>query len=250
MEHTGTQLYSRGFFELQLAFAAKVALLSGCPLSETVGTHTNIYVRLAMGPRLDPASPDWMAYTSELAVARDPVALTYRLYCQRAHMRAGPTVTVSVGRFGYAHVDQDHVRLHFDPSGQTPDSPLALSNQVRRREELVALLQHVVASCPRVRVIGASWLYNIPAYRRIFPQPYLDQLHPIEPPFQRMPLWGQFLRRDGRLRDDPSATFRKRLAASTGVDDLASCFPFQVLMAVVPAAQILEQLGCTWGEAE
>jgi hypothetical protein len=58
-----TQLYSIEFFDLQLRFAARVAELSGLPLCETVGGHTNLYVRLAMGPRLDPTNPDWLKYT-------------------------------------------------------------------------------------------------------------------------------------------------------------------------------------------
>ena len=68
--------YSVDFFDLQLSFAAKVAALSGLPLSETVGSHTNIYVRQAMGPRLDSSNPEWVSFVSSLASSRDPLALT------------------------------------------------------------------------------------------------------------------------------------------------------------------------------
>ena len=69
-------IYSVEFFDLQLRFAAKVADLSGLPLSETVGSHTNIYVRLAMGSQFDGANPAWLEYLSTLATARDPAAWT------------------------------------------------------------------------------------------------------------------------------------------------------------------------------
>ena len=38
--------YSVEFFDLQIRFASKVAKLTGKPLGETIGSHTNIYVRL------------------------------------------------------------------------------------------------------------------------------------------------------------------------------------------------------------
>jgi hypothetical protein len=45
------------------------------------------------------------------------------------------------------------------------------------------------------RVLGASWLYNLPAYRRLFPDKYLASALPTAPKFQNMPLWGQTLAR-------------------------------------------------------
>lgn len=70
------EIYSLEFFELQLLFAAKVADPSGLPLAQTVGSHTNIYVRLAKGPRLDGANPAWLEDVSALANERDRAAWT------------------------------------------------------------------------------------------------------------------------------------------------------------------------------
>jgi hypothetical protein len=47
--------YSVEFFDLQLRFAAKVSKICCVPFAEAIGQYTNLYVRLAMGPRLDPA---------------------------------------------------------------------------------------------------------------------------------------------------------------------------------------------------
>ena len=244
---TGT--YSVEFFDLQLRFAAKVTELSGLPLSETVGSHTNIYVRLAMGPRLDPTNPDWAKYTSSLATAHDPLALTYRLYLQRAHLPAGPQVSASVGCFSYAPFGQDRMRLHFDPGQQLSDSPLSLANRQLRTRELTTLLSQAVSLSPNVHVVGASWLYNLSAYRRLFPQPYLDRLKPIAPPYQRMPLWGQFLHRDRTVRTEPAQRFHSRLRTSMLLQELGSCFPLPVLSAAVPAAWLLEQFNSTRDDA-
>ncbi len=245
---TKTETYSVEFFDLQLRFAAKVAELSGLPLSETVGSHTNIYVRLAMGPRLNPENPDWVNYTSSLATACDPLALTYEMHLQRAHLPVGPRMSASVGRFSFAPFSQDRVRLHFDPGQHLSESPLSLNNRQLRTQELAALLSQAASVSPNVNVVGASWLYNLSAYRRLFPQPYLDRLKPIEHPYQRMPLWGQFLHRDRTVRTVPAQHFHSKLATSMHLQELCSCFPSSVLSAAVPVAWLLEQYDNTRSE--
>ena len=233
------EIYSLEFFELQLLFAAKVADLSGLSLAQTVGSHTNIYVRLAMGPRLDGANPAWLEYVSALANVRDRAAWTYEAHLQRAHLPAGPPAAASVGCFSYAPWGPNRVRLHFHPGLQRSDSPLSLVNQHRRRQELTALLSKIVLLEPDIHVVGASWLYNLNSYRRLFPQRYLDSLQPIEPPYQRLPLWGQFLHRDRSVRTVAAQRFRTRLAQTTNFAELGSCFPLPVLSAAVPAAWLI-----------
>jgi hypothetical protein len=236
-------LYSIGFFDLQLRFAAKVAELSGLPLIETVGSHTNIYVRLGMGPRLDNANPDWLAYVSTLATQNDPAAWTYEVQCRRANLPTVPDVVASVGCFSYAPVGPSRVRLHFRPGSQLSDSPLSLSNAHPRRGELAALLSQVAALGDAVQVVGASWLYNLMAYRRLFPEPYLVGLKPVEHPYQRMPLWGQFLKRDRTLRSEPAKHFNSHIAKATSLAELSSCFPYRVLSTVAPVKLILAHMG-------
>ena len=107
-----------------------------------------------------------------------------------------------------------------------------------------------MSSHPGAHLVGASWLYNLPAYRRIFPQSYLDRLKPIDPPYQRMPLWGQFLDRDGKLRADSAQMFRTRLSTCTHLQDLGSCFPLQVPSTTAPVAWLLEQISNAEGEGE
>ncbi len=235
-------IYSVEYFDLQLRFATKVADLSGLPLIHTVGSHTNIYVRLAMGPRLDSANPAWLEYISTLATARDPAAWTHEVHLQRAHLRAGPEAAAAVGCFSYALVGPNRARLHFHPGHQLSDSPLSLANQHLRRRELTELLSKMAFDHPDIVVIGASWLYNLESYRRLFPRPYLDSLKPIEPPYQRMPLWGQLLHRDRSVRTGASQRFLSKLAQVATLEQLSSCFPLPVLSAAVPAAWLLAEV--------
>src|SRR5450755_2314630 len=193
---TTSRPYSAEFFDLQLRFAAKVAAVSGLLFFDAVGSYTNLYVRLAMGPRLDVTNPEWLTYFSGLTEASDPAGWTHRVHCERLHLPIGTPSEESVGCFSYARAGPGFVRLHFNAGDDLHDSPLSSANQSTRQGELAALLARLKASSgDNVRVLGASWLYNLSPYRRLFPEAYLAGLRPIEHPYQRMPRWGQFLNR-------------------------------------------------------
>jgi hypothetical protein len=96
--------------------------------------------------------------------------------------------------------------------------------------ELAALFEHVKRTLgPSPQVVGASWLYNLEAYRRLFPVSYLVTAHVITGRFQHMPLWGQFLDRHGAIKGDMAQRFQERLERQASLDGLDQCFPFQVL---------------------
>ena len=86
------------------------------------------------------------------------------------------------------------------------------------------------------RVVGASWLYNLAAYRQLFPGSYLAAARPIKRRFRHMPLWGQFVNRDGAVREDRARPFRARLGRQSSLQDLDDCFPFQVLALEAPVS--------------
>ena len=96
--------------------------------------------------------------------------------------------------------------------------------------DLAAVFEHVKRMLPQpLQVVGASWLYNLDAYRRLFPASYLATAHVIDHRFQHMPLWGQFLDRYGEIKKSMMRQFLERLERQSSLDSLAQCFPFQVL---------------------
>jgi hypothetical protein len=237
-------LHSVEFFDLQLRFAEKVAELSGTSLAEAVGTHTNIYVRLGMGQRLDVTHPDWQAYVSGLARASSKAKWTHAVHRRRIHLPAGPTPAKTVGCFSYAWAGDDCVRLHFHADNERAESPLSAANQRVRRKELASLLSDLKGSLgDNVSVIGASWLYNLHSYRCLFPEHYLASLRAVEHPYQRMPLWGQFLNRDRSVRVGAATRFLARITQASSLAQLESCFPFVVLATRSPARWLCEHTG-------
>lgn len=233
--------YSIEFFELQLRFAKRVAELSGTPFKETVGSHTNLYVRLAMGQFFDASNPEWQQYVEGLLDAPDQAAWTHRIHLLRGRLRSGPVPDRTEGCFSYETLDEGRVRLHF----QTQVGKAALTRKAcgDRLIELANLFAYLKASSSDgIKVVGASWLYNLNCYRRLFPGRYLASLRSIDHPYQRMPLWGQFLRRDRTVRSEASRDFLAGIARAKSLLELSQCFPLSVQATTAPATWFYDHL--------
>ena len=223
-------IYSRGFFDLQLHFARKVATLAGLPLERALLDYTNLYIRFGLGRDFDAAHPTWRQYLAGLRDSNDAREWTYGFYSRRANVMAGPPTVASFGCFAYARLSGDRIRLHFENADRDRHSSLGIERVGERLADLTALFAHVQRTLPQpLRVIGASWLYNLDAYRRLFPVSYLATARVIEGRFRHMPLWGQFLDRYGEIKERMTRPFLERLERHSSPDKLDQCFPLQVL---------------------
>jgi hypothetical protein len=235
--------YAKAFFDLQLEFAERVGGVTGLPLERAVLQYTNFYIRFGLGGDFDPAHPGWREYAAGLGDAEDRGDWTYRYFMSRPHAVAWPPVVATFGCFAYARLGEERIRLHFH-NADADGSPLANERRAERRAELAALFAHVRrAGGPPVSVVGASWLYNIEAYRRLFPTSYLATARVMTGRFQHMPLWGQFLDRRGEVRPSMAERLLERLARQSALDGLDDCFPLQVLRLEVPVRELNEFYG-------
>jgi hypothetical protein len=222
--------YAKAFFDLQLQFARKVTVLAGLPLARALLEYTNLYIRFGAGRDFDPAHPIWQEYLAGLHQTDDSREWTYRFYVKRPEALAAPTVVASFGCFSYARLTGDRIRLHFRNTETEGHSPLGIDRRGQRLADLAALFEHVKRTQREpLRVIGASWLYNLEAYRRLFPAPYLATAHVLRPRFRHMPLWGQFVDRHGEIKEGLTRQFLERLERQASLDSLDQCFPFQIL---------------------
>jgi hypothetical protein len=235
-------IYSKAFFDLQLRFARKVAALSDMPVARTALEYTNLYIRFGLGRDFDPAQPIWREYVAGLGAADDPGEWTYRFYLGRAEAAAPPGVVATRGCFSYARPSGDVIRLHFQNAEIGGRSPLGKDRAGQRMADLSALFGHVKRTQdPPLRVLGVSWLYNLDAYRRLFPPSYIASARVAEPPrFRHMPLWGQFLDRHGQVRTSPARQFLERLERQSSLDALGECFPFPALGVQAPAQEFYD----------
>jgi hypothetical protein len=223
-------IYAKGFFDLQLQFAEKVTALSGLPLACALLDYTNLYIRFGLGHGFDRAHPTWCEYLAGVQDSHDCREWTYRFYLTRPEAVAPPAIVATFGCFSYARSRDDRIRLHFQNADTDGHSSLGTEHLDQRLADLAALFEHVKRTQRHpLRVVGASWLYNLDAYRRLFPLSYLATAHVMAHRFQHMPLWGQFLDRHGEIKESMRRPFLARLERHASLDGLDQCFPFQVL---------------------
>ncbi|WP_109483825.1 hypothetical protein [Paraburkholderia sp. C35] len=228
--------YSRAFFELQWRFAERVAAISSSPLEVALLHYTNFYIRFGLGRQFDANHSVWRIYIDGLTDAADPVEWTWRFFLTREEMPP-PALVARFGCFSYAIASDTAIRLHFSNIDSPAYSPLSRKRIDARRAELRALFEHVMHANPSTqRVLGTSWLYNLPAYRRLFPLAYIETARELTTRFQNMPLWGQFLDRYGNVRPDMQTYFLQRIAQHRDMAAIAQCFPFRALATDVSIA--------------
>lgn len=234
-------IYAKAFFDLQLRFADRVEALTGLAPDRALLEYTNLYIRFGLGRDFDAEHSGWQEYLAGLGTASDRGDWTYRFYRAKPDDPGAPPTDVRFGCFSYARAGADRIRLHFLNTETDGRSPLALDRRGRRVEDLAALFDHVEQTMGLpLQVAGASWLYNLDAYRRLFPPAYVASARVLPRRFQRMPLWGQFLDRRGEVRADAAREFLACLDRASRVDDLDRCFPFQVLAVEAPALEFFD----------
>ena len=172
--------YARSFFDLQLACARRVAAVSGMPLDRALLDYTNLYIRFGLGRGFDPSHPTWREYLAGLERAADGGAFTHHVYLALGAADGRPDVAAESGCFSCGQLPGRRIRLHFRDAEPDGSSPLSVERRPQRMAELAALFARVRQMAPEPpRVVGASWLYNLEAYRQLFPPAYLGTARAI-----------------------------------------------------------------------
>ena len=230
--------FSREFFDLQIRFAGRVAELSGTALEQALLDYTNLYVRFGLGRDFDAAHPIWTGFVTGFLCAADRAQWTYDCFLARDHQPGPPFVVATFGCFSYAREQPERIRIHFENVEADDRPPLGVDCIAARRAELRALFEHVKRTQQGVEAAaGVSWLYNLPAYRRLFPETYLATARIVGQRFRNMPLWGQFIDRHGTVKAAAATMFLDRLARQSDMEHLAQCFPLQPLAVEAPLSE-------------
>ncbi|GAP15640.1 hypothetical protein LARV_03432 [Longilinea arvoryzae] len=227
-------MLSQEFFELNLAFAEKMAALVGQPLPDALFEWTHCYLAFGLGREFYRDHPLWQDFLGGLAAAQDRAGFTYRFYLN--HYRPKTPLQHAFGCFSYDPWDGGRIRLHFRDAEQPQFLPLSRARAPVRKAELKALFADVRANLPQAQsVVGGSWLYHLEAYRRLFPPAFLASARPSPDLETRyLTLWGQFLHRDGSLRLDSAARFRRCFEQKNTPSEALGCFPLSVLWLEAP----------------
>jgi hypothetical protein len=205
-----------GWFRLQLMLVAALRARTAAPLAETVLQFTNLHRRFGLGdPYEGHPSPFWEAYVDGLAAASDldgQVAWTTVTF---ARAPAEPQRRARYGCFSHELPNADGaVRIHFNSrDSEGGVGPLVSAKRERRIGELAEMFAAVRAAHPEAKTVrGGSWLYNLDAYRRLFPPEYGAARRP--PPrvgLNGTSSWGQLIDHTGAVKPDFADAFVRNL---------------------------------------
>ena len=212
-------------------------------LADALLNYTHLYLRFNLGRDFDAQHPVWQDYLRGLDQADDLVEWTYQIYLRQLPPD-DTTQTASdrtFGCFSYGVWAEGQIRLHFhndDPPGFGPLSKARMPNRLHELRQLFAHVQTHVKN--PTSVVGGSWLYNLNAYRRLFPPAFLATASVGDDDWQFLALWGQFVDRNGDVKHEMSEPFLKCLDAQTTLDGVKRCFLYQVLRLECPVEPFYE----------
>ena len=229
------------YFEVQLLLARRMAALTGDPVGGMAREYTNLSHRLGQGaPLAEPPTAAWLAYEQALDAVpylADQIALTRQTFIEQPQEAIPAPGQTLFGCFAHEAPDRDgRVKIHFY-NRDTDDAggPLAAGKAGRRRGDLAAMVVNIREVHPDATAIqGGSWLYNLEAYRRLFPADYIaSRVAPDTVRLTGTSTWGQLL--DSRSEIRPAV--RDALVANLeGLDPRAPwrAFPLRALRTSAP----------------
>lgn len=240
------------YFEVQLRLARRMAELTGASLGEMALRYTNLHRRLGFGVHKpeEPPADGWADYARALEAESDPsgqLALSQAICASSPPERLPLPGQTQFGCFACeVTTDDGAVRLHFNNvDTDEAGGPLASGKITRRRREMAALVRHVRGAYPEATVIrGKSWLYNLEAYRRVFPADYGASRVIAAGPLRLngTSSWGQLIDSRERVRVDVRDAL---LANLERLDPEAPwlAFPFRVLATEAPIDRFAAEYG-------
>jgi hypothetical protein len=226
----------RDFFEVQLLFAERLAERTPLAIADACLTLTNLHRRFGLGRAIDSApKAEWAHFAAGLercASNEDRLEWTVAFFIDAA---PEPVRDLYFGCFAYDPPNPDGiVRIHFNNRDSAHGvGPLDGRKVDRRIADLRAMFRHIQAHHPEARtVMGASWLYNLEAYRRLFPSQYVaSRFTPDRVRLDGTSSWGQLLDFNGAVKP----AVRQALLDNVREVDVATpwrAFPLRALGAV------------------
>ena len=232
--------YPKELFDLNFAFVYKASEILERPWPDLLLEYTHTFRRFRLGAQLDPHNPIWLQYLDSVSQSHDPAGYSYHFYLERERVMGPKKLEPAFGCFSYQLQPQEGgliLRIHFANPGLESGGPLRRERQPARLAELNEMFSHAQQQLTQQQrqlschVLGASWLYNLPAYQRLFPPTFTANLTPQPPDFPMIALWGQFLDHRLQIRPDLAQAFLTCIHQARTLEDLRKAFPYSILTA-------------------
>lgn len=233
----------REHFSLQLAYALKAVEITQLTLEQALMEFTQYWVRVNNASFLctnnlmwsfDPTTPDWQELCARMQNGEKADVIAYDLYKRNYQETDEGKTFFGCFRFDFhpkLHADNGVIELHFHNRDHSSYGPLSKARQAKRIQDLKSMFTSIKQHYPQAKVVhGGSWLYNIEAYKRLFPVSFTTNMLVEEIPFPRTSgIWGQFLNSEGKVKPETADVFLSKVNNAKTLDQLLQCFEFKIL---------------------
>lgn len=249
--------YPLEYFEAQIRFATKWAAVTKSSKVEALSKNT------ALARRFDDNAV-FVGITGQIIDESELINLLYENYKTQPSAKYVPKLyprdATHYGVYGYKYFPENKsegnlntIKMHVYPSARGELSNLSSSGHESRVEDLRQMTSYIHDNLPDAQiVVGGSWPYNVPGYRDPFPPEFINNLKRMVPPGIDMPetipkmsftgdsLWGQFITRNGNIKEQVFLPFITDVERSTNVIELLDAFPYKPLHSATPISHFYE----------
>lgn len=228
-------VYPKGYLDIQIKFAQRFAVFSGKSIEEELIDKTSLYKLFGIKDwDFNFKNLNWQRYL-EFIKGEDLFESTYKYYLSIGEQESNKDEKV-FGCFTYEiDTSDDSIQIHFRNNDNSGYGALSRQRIDQRRKELKEMLEYVKKNHPEIRqVFGFSWLHNIEAYKRLFPESYYISPKVYSDWFRSAGIWGQFLDGEGNIKEDMVKEFLNKIEKAGSLDELRKCFMYYVLEPSAP----------------
>lgn len=244
--------------DLYIDFAEAVSKKTGRPLEDVLLNYTPLYARFGIVPKQpDSDNPVWKEFIEGIKNLDDEDLKNYVYDFFKKRQEVKKTLNLNPNKikppgscFQY-EIKGSKVKLHFSNEDKSGYGPLSKERESVRLAELKNIFTDIKLNHHEVETVqGGSWLYNIDAYKRLFPSSYTAKPTPAEDngTAHIFAYWGQLFDSEGHIKQEERENLFRKLE-SVDPSEIASAFQFQPLEVSAPIEDFYEKYGITDAEA-
>ncbi len=242
--------FSKEYIGLQIKVAKEIAQRLGAPLSKVADDYTTV-----LRYYTEPNTPDYI----DTSTMSDEQAAEAIFEKEKTRLtREAPIKYSDYDRYGcfsfMTHTGgtgedlKGRVDIHFSNKELDGTGPLDHEKINRRLKELKDLFTAIKKENPDAKYVrGDSWLYNIQAYTRLFPESYLahPEIDNSEGALVTERTWGQFVDGHLQLKAELGEQFLKNIRelAEVSPETVRGAMPLQALIVTAPIEDFYKMYG-------
>ncbi len=253
-----TIMYPVEYFSAMVHWSLKISRIKDISLQEAMLNYSDLYGSLTEEPwdnRL--TSELWKNFISQIEGMSKPeqiINYVYDLYLQQDHSAYADKIVLVedlqiledrviygplVLAYDTYNRERDCARIHYNPT-RSEKSWLASAMFEKLEIAFKTLLEYSKKHYLANNFTSATWLNNVPNFRRLFPDSFNEKMVDIGPG-SFLGLWGQFVQSNGYGNAERLNEFLLKLNQASTYEESIKAIPLIVLEGVGPVSEFYKK---------